>query len=171
MSAPSVGPAEAVALVGLAIACVTDLRSWRIPNTLNLCLLVAGLTIHLSLGQPLVGVIGLIGGFAIHFPLWVLGVQKGGDAKLMIALGAALGLPMLVEATLWKLILLLPVGLLVLGVTGRWRNLLPVLLHLRQRTLAGGATEPPPPLTYMPFAPVIAAAVIAAWWTDLLDFF
>ena len=85
---------QTVAIAIAAAACVTDLRTRRIPNVLTFGGALAGLAFHAATG----GVGGFsqaIGGwtvgamvFAIPFALGGLG---GGDVKLLAALGAWLG--------------------------------------------------------------------------------
>ena len=87
--------AVAVALAAvLAAAVVTDLRSRRIPNLLTLPAALGFLLLRLALSGPeglLPGLYGLGLGLALMLPAWGLGVMGGGDAKLMAAVGAALG--------------------------------------------------------------------------------
>lgn len=87
-------PAYVLALaVGFA-ACVTDLRSRRIPNILTFGSAVCAIGFHLALsGLP--GGIDALGGWAtgvaLLFVPFALGGMGGGDVKLMGALGAWLG--------------------------------------------------------------------------------
>ncbi len=79
----------------LGIAAWTDLR-WRIiPNWLNLAILFAGLTraitdpwMDIGLGRAL---LGALLGFGLMFIPFALNALRGGDIKLMTALGAWLG--------------------------------------------------------------------------------
>lgn len=80
-------------LIGMA-ACVTDLRSRRIPNILTFTSAAAGLIFHVAVG----GVDGLVHagggwlvGVAVFFLPFALGGMGGGDIKLLAALGAWLG--------------------------------------------------------------------------------
>lgn len=169
MTLPTPTQAEATLLLGLLFACYTDIRWWRIPNALNLVLIALGLLINTLLGQWQVGVFGLLLAFAVHFPLWVLQVQKGGDAKLMMGLGALVGPALMIETTLWKLLLLIPVGFVILLVSGNLSNLRGAVAHILAKA-QGKDAEAPPKLTYMPFAPVIAVAWGCAMITDWFDF-
>jgi Flp pilus assembly protein protease CpaA len=168
-----VTPQAVVVFVGCAIACWTDVREGKIYNWLNGPLVVLGLAMNASLGQWEVGVIGLLASFAVHYVLFALGVQKGGDAKLMIGIGTLLGAWFMVEATLWYAIFYLPSALLYLVVTRRLGNLRAVLeWELRMRAATVGYGAPPegerPPNTMMRTAPVIAAATLAAFATPWL---
>ena len=86
-----------VALVALSIgviACVTDLRTRRIPNVLTFGAAALALAFHGMVG----GVAGLqsaalgwLAGLAMFLPFFLLGGMGGGDVKLLAALGAWLG--------------------------------------------------------------------------------
>ncbi|HWW82599.1 MAG TPA: prepilin peptidase [Vicinamibacterales bacterium] len=88
---------SAVHLTALAIAvvaCVTDLRSRRIPNVLTFGSAAAALVFHVATG----GVGGLVSacegwavGVAFFFLPFALGGMGGGDIKLVAALGAWMG--------------------------------------------------------------------------------
>lgn len=162
---PDIGPIEASVWAGLLVACYTDIRWWKIPNALTGVLLVVGLAMNATIGDVRASLIGLGLAFAIHYPLWLLGVQKGGDSKLMIALGAMAGAAPMVETTLWKFLLLIPVGGAILVATGNLANLRTAIAHLVARARGENPPEPPT-LTYMPFAPVIAAGWGCASFTD-----
>ena len=83
-----------VVLAGCFLANVTDVREFKIRNTLTMSLIVAGLAFH-GLRDGLNGLAesacGLAVGFAILFVPYVVGVMGGGDVKLMAAVGAWLG--------------------------------------------------------------------------------
>lgn len=86
-----------VALVALSIglvACVTDLRTRRIPNVLTFGAAALALAFHGMVGG-LPGVqsaaLGWLAGLAMFLPFFLLGGMGGGDVKLLAALGAWLG--------------------------------------------------------------------------------
>lgn len=151
--------------LGLGFACYTDLTDGKIPNRLTGPLLLSGLIAQALLGDPLAGWIGALAAFAVHFGLFAVGVVKGGDAKLMIGVGALVGWREMLEATLWELILLVPVGLAVLALKGRLANLIHAA-HYAAARAQGRASGEAPPTTPMIFAPVIALAVLLAHLTD-----
>jgi prepilin peptidase CpaA len=81
-----------VALV--ALACITDIRTRRIPNVLTFGTTIAALLFHGSA----VGTSGLatsVGGWmlgaALFFPVFALRGMGAGDVKLLAAIGAWLG--------------------------------------------------------------------------------
>lgn len=81
-------------LVLLVWAAIEDLRTRRIRNWLTLTLALAGLALSLSpVGR--VGLsgaaLGLLTGFVVGLPFFLLGLRGGGDVKLMAAVGAWLG--------------------------------------------------------------------------------
>ena len=95
-------------------AVVVDLRRRRIPNTLVLAGIVLAFTAHLgslALGWlPLAGpawwspLIGMAAGFAMLLPLYLLRATGAGDVKLMAMVGAFIGAPLVLTATLYTLL-------------------------------------------------------------------
>lgn len=90
-------------LAVLTMACVTDLRTRRIPNGLVLTGLLAGVSFAL-IDSGLRGLASAIGGVAtglcIWMPFWLLHMMGGGDVKLFAAGAAWLGPGGAVEAAL-----------------------------------------------------------------------
>ena len=83
----------AVLLIAL-LACVTDLRTRRIPNLLTFGAALAGLVFHsfAPVGEGFTAAaLGWLLGIAIFFLPFALGGLGGGDVKLLGALGAWLG--------------------------------------------------------------------------------
>lgn len=88
----------------LAGACVSDVRSRRIPNRLVFSLASAGavyaawsMSPASALGQSLGGIAV---GLAVWLPFWMAGVLGAGDVKLAAAAGAWLGMDGVIEASL-----------------------------------------------------------------------
>lgn len=148
-----------------------DLRTSRIPNALTFSLLALGLAVSVTIGAGLgVALTGVGVAFVLHFVLWQLGLEGAGDAKLMMAVGAFLGYAPMLEATLWRYLLLIPYAVVVITVKGRWGNFRAAL----QWTLLkaqGSEVGERPEATEVPFGPLIAVAVPLAVYTDVLDFF
>jgi prepilin peptidase CpaA len=83
-----------VALAIGAIACITDIRTRRIPNVLTFGAAVAAVLFHgFQAGAPGLqsAVTGWVAGTALFLPFFLLGGMGGGDVKLLAALGAWLG--------------------------------------------------------------------------------
>jgi prepilin peptidase CpaA len=83
-----------VALTALVVAAaVFDLRARRVPNALTVSGFVVAVALRFIAG-PGAGIDGLTGAilaFVLSLPFFVLGVLGGGDAKLLMAVGAFLG--------------------------------------------------------------------------------
>lgn len=162
-------PEIVVLLVAMAVASFTDVRDGKIPNWLTGSLIAVGVAIGIAEGQAVASLIGLLAAFALHFPLWILQIEKGGDAKLMMGVGALLGASFMVETSAWCAVLYLPVGLALLAAQGRLKNLVLAVgwTLLKARGLVPG--ERPPP-TMLRTAPIIAAASIASILTSWFEF-
>jgi len=82
------------ALLLSVVACVTDVRSRRIPNVLTFSGALIALVFH-GLTNGLSGLgfaaAGLLVGLGVFFVPFALGGMGGGDVKLMAALGAWCG--------------------------------------------------------------------------------
>ena len=84
----------AMTLTVALVACVTDIRSRRIPNVLTFGAAVAGLLFHLATGGRDAGfdsAMGYLAGTALFLPFFLLGGMGAGDIKLLAALGAWIG--------------------------------------------------------------------------------
>lgn len=98
-------PAQIVHVATLAplfmvfgVAAVIDWHKRRIPNWLTLALLAGGIlrssavwTLGLADFTPVDALLGVIVGFLLAVPLFVIGARGAGDAKLYIASGAWVG--------------------------------------------------------------------------------
>lgn len=166
-------PLEGLVALALILACITDLRTRRIPNELTLPLWGIGALWHIvaalvGSGVWWTGLLGILVVFPIHFVLFALGIDKGGDAKLMVGVAACLGWWIGVEATVWGILLMLPVSLVMATFMGKlpsvWRTLVWVLKAPLYRAL-NLEVGPAPEQTYMAKAPVIALAVVLARFT------
>jgi prepilin peptidase CpaA len=80
------------ALVGLA--CISDVRTRRIPNWLTLSAAGGALLFHLITGGPTAvswSLAGWLVGAVLFFPIFALRGMGAGDVKLLAAVGAWLG--------------------------------------------------------------------------------
>lgn len=95
-------------------AVVVDLRCRRIPNIMVLAGIALAFTAHLgsiAFGRPpLAGPAwwaplgGMAAGFAMLLPLYLLRATGAGDVKLMAMVGAFIGAPTVLTATLYSLL-------------------------------------------------------------------
>lgn len=82
------------------VACVVcDLQNRRIPNVLTLAGVMLGLGVNIAIAGAsggLQGLAGMLVAIAILLPVFVVGGIGGGDVKMMAALGALLGVRLMV---------------------------------------------------------------------------
>lgn len=163
-----VSPIDVVLVGGMVVAAATDLRSGKIPNTLTFTMMALGIVMNATLGgDPLAGLLGCAAGFVIHYPLWMIGVEKAGDAKLFMGIGACVGWRELVEASVWLAIVYVPVALVLLAVQGKLPNLLKSLRYLVDRA-KGVAVGEPPEQTFVRAGPIILVAGLLGRFTEWL---
>jgi prepilin peptidase CpaA len=165
--------AQAVALVIGSLACVTDLRSARIPNTLTFGGILLGLLFHglTPAGSGVTAALaGLLAGLLVFFPFFALRAMGAGDVKLMAALGTWLGWQAAIQIALYGA---LAGGVLAL-VLALWRGYLRTAMRnvwalLRYWVAVG--IRPFPELTLdagsglrLPYAlPIMAGLVVTLW--------
>jgi prepilin peptidase CpaA len=155
------------------IACVCDLRTRRIPNTLTLGAALGALVFHVfdggmsGLGSS---VAGWLVGPVLLFILFTLGGMGAGDLKLLGALGAWLGpadaLWLVLFSAMSGGVMALAIGLINGCLVKTWSNIGVLLMHWRvaglqplpELTLE---TSPGPRLAYA--APILTAAVVVVW--------
>lgn len=121
----------------LLAACVSDLRTRRIPNLLTLSGAGLGLVLGLILGGASGG-LGALGGLAIGFaaliPFYALGGLGAGDVKLMAAAGSLLGSPLeSLHAVLYSAVAGAVLSLVYWIAREGWRVVLAEGLSLLQR--------------------------------------
>ncbi|SEB25206.1 prepilin peptidase CpaA [Variovorax sp. YR216] len=117
----------------LAIASVSDYRSYRIPNWLTvggaafaLVYITAAAVSPLTAFSVALG--GLLLGFAIMLPLYALRVMGAGDVKLMAMVGAFLGVYETFQAILFAFIV---GGIAAIGFALHKRKLLRLLQNAK----------------------------------------
>jgi prepilin peptidase CpaA len=150
-----------VLVVLLAWSVYTELTAQRIPNWLTMTGMAAGLLLGylpggISLGSSLVGFcIGF--GFLLIFYLY--GGMGGGDVKLMGAVGALLGYPLIVPAIVYTAFIGLVLALFrLLSQRAFWLR----AGRLARRCTGGAATtaEAPPIQRTVPYGLAIAAGTL-----------
>lgn len=147
----------------LVVACISDLRTRRIPNLLVLITALAGtvfavLTKSWSAGLIQAGA-GLGTGLAVWLPFYVLGMLGAGDVKLFAAASTFLGPRSAIEASLYTA---LYGGVLALAYmlarSGVASTLIRVSQGVRQPELL--RNDPTSQRRRMPYALAIAAGVL-----------
>ncbi len=161
-------PPIGIMLVGCAIASYTDATTGKILNVLTGPMILMGLVSHTLTGDWTFGLYGFLAAAALHYPLWMLGVEKGGDVKLLMGIGACVGWMELIETTFWYAAVYIPVGLAVLIYRKRLGNLAAVGKHVAKKA-SGQRTEESdrPESTLLWTGPVISVAAVIAWVSNL----
>jgi prepilin peptidase CpaA len=153
--------AHLVAIAIAAMACVTDLRSRRIPNALTFGGAAAALVFHTvrTGGDGLLTSLAGWGlGVACFLLPFALGGLGGGDIKLVATLGAWLG-PAL---TIWMAMYTGVAGGVVALVVALSRGYLKqALANIRTANVASLAESREPGLAYAP--PIFVGTVVALW--------
>ena len=158
-------------LAMLATAVFTDIRERRIPNELTV--VGAAVAIALScvqvMGLPVSNLLGMIVGLALAIPFFALGALGAGDAKLLSAVGAFVGVGALLPVLLYSAI---AGGVIAVAVAVRRGVILPVLLQTRgvllyavsMGRLGARQTIEDPNATTIPYGVAIAAGTVMAWF-------
>jgi len=165
--------AEIFALAIAGLACITDLRSARIPNALTFSALALGLLFHVlapSGSGLLAAFAGLLAGLLVFFPFFALGAMGAGDVKLMAALGVWLGWQPVIQVALYGAV----AGGVLAIVLAMWRGYLRTALQnilalFRYWAVVG--IKPLPELTLeagtglrLPYAlPIMVGLVVTLW--------
>ena len=159
----------------LGSACVSDVRTRRIPNSLVLTLALSGLAYSLATMPPLQGLeralAGSAVGLALWLPFWLARMLGAGDVKLAAASGAWLGAAGIVEASLLAAV---AGGVLALWALARNGGLPGAARRFGAWMIASHATrtfapEVTPRDRRVPYGVAIAAgAAVAAWFPGLI---
>jgi prepilin peptidase CpaA len=161
----------------LLVACVTDVRTRRIPNVLVLVVAIGGVLFSVAtrpLPQALVASgTGVALGFAIWIGFWLAGVIGAGDVKFFAAIGAWLG-----PAAVWRaaLVAALLGGVLAVVVLLRARRLKDATTRLSLAFSAGSLAVlgrvpdgDGPRRRHLPYGVALAAgAFLIAWFPELI---
>jgi prepilin peptidase CpaA len=159
-------------VLAVLVAAWVDIRERRIPNALTLAMVVVALAGRALLGGggPLVdGLLGAGLALAVMLPLFAMGGVGGGDAKLLIGVGAFLGPKGFVVAMLATA---LAGGLMSVLYAVRRGVILPMLLNAgglaRYALTAGRAgertTTQSEGAVTVPYAVAVAAGTLIALW-------
>ena len=152
----------------LGWACVSDLRTRRIPNRLVAVLAIGGLLFSLfaQRGGVPSAVAGLLVGFALWFPVYVLGALGAGDVKLFAAAAAWLGPRGAIEAAVLAAVAGGVLAVVMIASAGTVRETLRTLmLRLTTRSLrpaerVSAARDP----RQLPYGIALAAGALLAGW-------
>ncbi|MBV9670960.1 MAG: prepilin peptidase [Acidobacteriales bacterium] len=125
------------------VTAVSDVLSRRIPKWLAVCGLVAGLGFHLADNMLLDAVAAVALAFAFSTFLFWMGAIGGGDAKLMIALGALFGLKSWIYCIALAFIAAAVMGLCQSAYAGKLRQTLRNVRFLATHLLVTGVRPHP----------------------------
>jgi prepilin peptidase CpaA len=153
--------------VGIA-AIVDDLTRRRISNWIPVCAFASGLTLQIAergWHGALSALLGTAAGAGIFLIFYLLGGMGGGDVKLMAGFGAVLGVPRLLEASLWTAGCGGIMAVLVIAASslkGLWTSRRPAR-NAEEKNASSGARNHGR-VECIPYAPAIAAGV----WLSLV---
>ncbi|HKT99381.1 MAG TPA: prepilin peptidase [Paraburkholderia sp.] len=157
-------------ILSVVVAASTDLTARRVPNLLIASGLVASLAVQLWLSGPIAGFMhwieGVLTGFALLFPVYLLGGTAAGDVKLLMLVGAWIGPDATLSVALmtflfggcWVLALVLVRGRFV----SLWMNVSWLLSGLLRGRYKPGRPEQIPggSIGTIPYAASIAAGTL-----------
>lgn len=166
---PSLQVTALVVVLGLAV--VSDLRDRRIPNRLTVWGGGCGLVLSaLAVGGfPTSAVLGVLVSLGLSLPAFALGLVGAGDAKLLAAVGAFVGLGVLPSVLLYGA---LAGGVIGLASAVQRGTVIPVLLNLpgtfKYLATFGRRGSPrtiqDPDARTIPYGVAIAVGAVAAWF-------
>ena len=100
---------HSISVIGLIIGTKTDLEKREVPDFLNFVLIAFGIAIGATTSVitwtiwPLLSAIGgLLIGYLIGALMYYTGQWGGGDAKMLMGLGALQGVAIIGPASLWQ---------------------------------------------------------------------
>ena len=155
------------------VAAGVDVRTRRIPNALTFTAMLAGVAAHaaVSRGAGLTdSLLGLAVAGAMLLPGWLAGWMGAGDVKLMAAVGAWLGFPQGVFATLAALMAGGAIALVLAARHGALKRSIWGAATIGSWVATRGLRSAPPPVTTgirFPFAVAVCAGSLAAVWIHL----
>lgn len=164
-----------VTLVGImGVGAAFDLKDRKIPNWLTVSGLALALLVRAVPGDPVLmsGVLGLGLAFLVVLPLFGLGLMGGGDAKLLMVVGALLGPVPFIVAFLYTSVVGGLMALVAAVVSGRLSGLLGRTLAFAMSLVTPGlkgnrlSVSDPSALT-IPYGVAIAAGAVLAHFLPL----
>jgi prepilin peptidase CpaA len=158
----------AVVMIGVT-ATVTDFQARRIPNQLTLPFVLLGVLTHLVMPGPegrLSGLYGFLAAGGIFLVLYFINVVGAGDVKMVMAMGALLGLKLALQLAISAIVFGGVLSLLALVFSGNAGNLLTAVRYLFWRVT--GLAEPKVGEDHssyrFPMAVAIFVAALATIW-------
>lgn len=154
--------------VGVLAAIAWDLRARRVPNQLNGALALVGVLFALVDGLPGLARagLGLAAGFGLVIVPFALRLYRGGDAKLVMAMGVWLGPALTLWAFLFGMVAggLLGLAMVLLG--GREaRRAIRQTVEVAVATATLPQVDPSrPPRQHVPMALAFGAGAFVALW-------
>jgi prepilin peptidase CpaA len=117
---------EVILICLVAQAALTDLAMRKIPNVLVLSGLLLALILHLLSGPPWAPLsqwlAGILAGFFLFLPLYLLRGMAAGDVKLMAMVGGFTGPWLALHIAALSYLIGGVMALLMLLASGRWRD-------------------------------------------------
>lgn len=155
-------------IVGIA-ASVDDLARRRISNWIPCCACASGLVLqvtHYGWHGAVSALLGTTVGAGVFLIFYLLGGMGGGDVKLMAGFGAILGVPRLLEASLWTAGCggLMAVLVLAANSLRQWHARQRAPQNAKANEAGSGAAKASRRVECIPYAPAIAAGV----WLSLV---
>lgn len=159
-------------LVILLIAAATDMRSRKIPNLLILVGLIGALALQYYenyFSGVTDGLIGIAIAFVITIPFVAMRALGAGDSKLILIVGAALGVWDMITVLLLALVTAGLFGLIASVLKGRFGafrdNISISIMSIGLRDWDGAKVLPGQTAYRVPFAvPVAVAAAVWLYW-------
>ena len=113
---------------------------------------------------------GLAIGFFLPFLLFLVGRLGGGDVKLLAALGAALGFPVVIDLLLWTCVFGFFVGLVLIVAMGRAKELLMDILEMILVTFQQRLGPTAVPVTGLSVPLAVAIFMSVCWLVFFPDY-
>jgi len=129
-----------IAFIVLIIASVTDIKTREVPDWLNFSLIFIGLGVRLIYSSitfdwmySLEGLLGLVAFVIVGYIMFYAGQWGGGDSKLLMGLGALIGLKLTLQPLPLMLILLINI-ILIGAVYGLFYTIIKAVAHRKAFT-------------------------------------